>query len=225
MSILDALIGIVAPHNCLGCDAEGKVLCANCSHALVALPERCFRCHKLMIRSLTCTDCQKFSQLAGVRVAAVYEAVAKSLIWKLKLAGVQSAATIMARQMAALISGPTTNVILVPVPTATSRVRQRGYDQAGLLARALSRQTRLPYNDCLTRLGQTHQHGLSRQQRLTQLATAFRVTKGRALQQARIILVDDVTTTGATLEAAANTLRAAGAAHVEAVVFAQPLKN
>lgn len=223
MSILDALISIVAPHNCLGCDTEGKVLCTSCSGALMASPERCYRCHKLMMCSLTCADCQKFSLLTAVRVAAVYETVAKSLIWKLKLAGVQSAATIMAHQMAALITCSTTNTMLVPVPTATSRVRQRGYDQAKLLARALSKQTRLPYNDCLTRLGQTHQHGLSRQERLTQLTTAFRVTKERAIQEARIILVDDVTTTGATLEAAAATLRAVGATRIEAVVFAQPL--
>jgi ComF family protein len=111
------------------------------------------------------------------------------------------------------------DVVIVPVPTATSRVRQRGYDQAKLLARALSRQARLPYLDCLARTGQAHQHGASRSQRLRQLTAAFRVRRQRAVRGSHIVLIDDVVTTGATLEAAAAVLHAAGATRVEAVVF------
>jgi ComF family protein len=174
-----------------------------------------------MNKSLTCSACRKASPLRSVQVAAVYGAVAKSLIWKLKLAGAQSAAAIMAKPMAALLT-EATEAIIIPVPTATSRVRQRGYDQAALLARALSRQTRLPYYHCLARSGQTHQHGLGRQDRLTQLTTAFRIKRPKLVYNSHIILVDDVATTGATLEAAASVLQIAGAVRVDAVVFARP---
>ncbi len=220
MSILDTLIGTMAPHECLACGAEGDLLCAACTKTLRALPERCYRCQTFMKKSLTCPACGQLSPLASVRVATAYGAAAKQLIWKLKLAGAQSAARVMAQRMSALIDD--TEAIIVPVPTATSRIRQRGYDQARLLTRELSWQARLPAYDCLVRSGQTHQHGLRRQDRLTQLTDAFRVKKPRLVRESHIILVDDVTTTGATLEAAAKVLEIAGAKRIEAIVFAQP---
>lgn len=222
MNLLEAIISKIAPHDCLACGSEGDLLCADCSDTLVTIPERCYRCEKPSAAGLTCLACRPTSHLDSVRIAAIYGTVAKGLIWKLKLAGAQSAAAIMAKHMTALIRNAAPKTIIVPVPTATGRVRQRGYDQACLLARELSRQSRLPYSNCLSRSGQTHQHGLHRQQRLVQLEAAFRVRKVRAVQQSRIILVDDVTTTGATLEAAASVLLGSGAARVEAVVFAQP---
>ncbi|HTB48574.1 MAG TPA: phosphoribosyltransferase family protein [Verrucomicrobiae bacterium] len=157
-----------------------------------------------------------------VQVGTIYEGAAKDLIWQLKLAGAQAAARTMATRLAPLVVSAPTDVLLIPVPTATSRVRQRGYDQAKLLARELARQTKLLYGDYLARHGQAHQHATSRQERLTQLIHAFRVKRPSLTRGAHIMLVDDVITTGATLEAAATTLRAAGAHRVEAIVFAQP---
>jgi ComF family protein len=113
------------------------------------------------------------------------------------------------------------DVMVVPVPTATSRVRGRGYDQAKLLARELSRQARLPYLDCLVRSGHTHQVGASRYQRLSQLEGAFRLKDSKKVRGTRILLIDDVMTTGATLETAAGLLKAGGAGQVAAMVFAQ----
>ena len=113
--------------------------------------------------------------------------------------------------------------LVVPIPTATTRVRQRGYDQAKLLARAIARQTGLRYTNCLVRQGQAHQVGASRQARHNQLEGALRVKK--TVQGVCIILVDDVTTTGATLEAAASVLRQAGAQQIEALTFAYKPKS
>lgn len=153
-------------------------------------------------------------------VAAVYEGPPKEMVWRLKFHGARKASHLMAAHMARQVVDA--DAYLVPVPTATSRVRQRGYDQAKLLARELSRQTRLPYLDCLMRGGQAHQVGASRTQRLQQLAKAYRLKKAALVRGADIILVDDVITTGATLEAAAKVLRVAGARHVDAIVYAQP---
>lgn len=222
MSFLDRLIGKIAPHNCLACGAEGYLLCAACTDRLAAVPGHCYRCEKLSPGGLTCETCRPASRLYRVQVATAYDGSAKALIWQLKLAGARAAVRIMARRMAALVKYDATTPVVIPVPTATSRVRQRGYDQAELLARELARQTRLPYLDCLARHGQAHQHGVPRQQRLTQLGSAFRVVRPKAVRGANILLVDDVITTGATLEAAAATLKAAGAARIDAVVFARP---
>lgn len=222
MSLFDTLIGKIAPYDCLACGAEGHLLCTACTNRLAVIPERCYRCQEISKNSLTCVNCRQASQLYRVQVATAYSGSAKALIWQLKLAGARATARIMANRMAMLVKDSTSGTVIMPVPTATSRVRQRGYDQAKLLARELARQTRLPYLDCLARHGQAHQHGLSRQQRLTQLASAFRVRRPQTVQAADVLLVDDVVTTGATLEAAAATLKTAGATQISAVVFARP---
>jgi ComF family protein len=222
MSLIDTLIAKIAPHDCLACGAEGHLLCAACADRLPPAAARCYRCRQTSLNSLTCTNCRPPSQLHRLPVATIYDSHAKALIWQLKLAGTRAAVRIMAARMAPLVKADTTNLLIVPVPTATSRARQRGYDQAKLLARELAWQARLPYRDCLARHGQTHQHGLSRQERLGQLSAAFRVKRPESIKGANILLVDDVVTTGATLEAAANSLQAAGATRIEAVVFARP---
>ena len=114
------------------------------------------------------------------------------------------------------------NTIIVPVPTATSRVRQRGYDQAVLLAKEVARQSGLKYTHCLSRTTQAHQVGAGRSQRIKQLSGAFRVTKPDQVMGVHILLIDDVITTGATLESAALLLKKTGAKRIDALVFAQP---
>ena len=111
---------------------------------------------------------------------------------------------------------------LLPMPLSRQRLQQRGYNQALLLARQLSAvKTR---SDLLLRMVDTPaQHTLKREQRLTGLAHSFAVDplKVSLLQGARLVLVDDVMTTGASLYAAARVLKAAGAAHITGLVVAR----
>jgi len=222
MSIIDSVISFIAPHACLVCENEGALLCAGCKSTLTVVPSRCYRCRRLTTEGRTCPACRKRSALYAVRVAVVYEGVAKDLVWKLKYAGTQAAAREMAHLMECRSPLLPTLATVVPVPTATSRARRRGYDQATLIARAFARRARIPFVVSLARHGQAHQVGANRRQRLTQLESAFRVLNPSNIVGAHIILVDDVVTTGATLEAAAKVLRLAGARRVDAVVFAQP---
>lgn len=220
MSFLDQIIGVLAPHNCLNCQTEGKLLCQECVHKLQIIPSRCYRCHKLTDESRTCKTCRKMSHLYRLQVGTIYEGLAKSLVWQLKYAGAQAAAKEIADFLATrtkLID----NCLIVPVPTATSRVRKRGYDQAKLIGRSLAKQLGLQYLDCLARIGQTHQIGARRELRLKQLSSVFRVKAGQSVRGLHIILIDDVVTTGASLESAARCLKNEGAARVEAIVFAQ----
>jgi len=108
----------------------------------------------------------------------------------------------------------------MPIPTASSRrIRQRGFDHTKLLAQQLGQILKLDVRTSLRRIGQSQQVGTKSAQRIKQAEGMFQVA-GSVTDQ-KIILVDDVTTTGATLEEAARVLKRAGAKQVGAVVFAQ----
>lgn len=221
MSLIDKLISNIAPHDCLGCGYEGRLICIQCTDNFGKIPERCYRCRKVSPGFMTCLACRRTSALRHVYVATVYDDLAKELVWKLKFYGTQAAAAIITEYMLPLLTQGR-GACLVPVPTASRRTRRRGYDQAKLLARELSRRSHLPYVDCLRRSGQSHQVGASRKDRLRQLETAFRIKPRAIMSNQAVMLVDDVITTGATLEAAAKALKKAGIRNVSAVVFAQP---
>ena len=200
MSLPDKILAILAPHRCIACGCDGSLLCTGCAAGLEKAPPG------------GATKC-----LDAAYAATVYTGAAKELIWRLKYDGARAAA----RTIAGLIKErlPDNDFLLVPVPTTADRVRQRGYDQAVLIARELSRLTGYRCAPLLRRRGRTHQVGASRQQRLRQTGGMFRAARG--LPDADILLIDDVLTTGATLESAAESLRRAGAGRVCADVFAR----
>lgn len=202
MSLLDDLLSFIVPHLCLGCQVEGSLLCGHCRR-LLAATERYYL---------------KNSQVNVLAVTS-YEGLAKVLVWRLKAGGAQAAARVMAECMAPLVQATPASV-LVPIPTATSHIRERGYDQVRLITRELSRVTQVPYRRYLRRSGQVHQIGANRTTRLLQLQHALQASTVLDGQK-RYILVDDVVTTGATLDVAARALQQAGARHIEAVTFAQ----
>lgn len=113
------------------------------------------------------------------------------------------------------------SVVMTFVPTATSRQRSRGYDQSELIAKTLSKQKGVNFVPTLGRLGQSRQVGSTRAKRFSQAEQMFFALKSDKIKGAHVVIVDDIVTTGASLEAAAKILRKAGAKQVSAVVFAQ----
>lgn len=111
--------------------------------------------------------------------------------------------------------------MIVHVPTATIRRRVRGYDHGELLARELAKITGWPHVAVIRRQTQARQVGAKKMDRLKQLEGAFRVIRTEYVRNREILLVDDVTTTGATLSACTRALKDAGAKSVSAVVLAQ----
>jgi competence protein ComFC len=146
----------------------------------------------------------------------MYAGLAEQAVHSLKFERNRSMAEALARNMAGLCPSG----IITHVPTANRRVRQRGYDQAQLIARALATATANPYMVLLQRRGTQRQLGQSRGVRQTQLRDAFHCGGIQAPRDSPVVLVDDVLTTGSTFDAAAQTLRAAGYTSIHAVAFA-----
>jgi ComF family protein len=157
--------------------------------------------------------------MGHVWIASRYSGLPEQLIHTFKFERAQAAALEIAYLMHQALPHLRPGTVIVPVPTVTSHIRQRGYDHTDLLARALSRESKHAYDPALRRLGQSRQVGAVRVQRLAQLRGAFRAAKPVAGKN--ILLVDDVVTTGATLEEAAWVLHRAGAKRINGLVFAQ----
>ena len=149
-----------------------------------------------------------------------FEGPARALVHALKFRGRTAAARVMAVQIAANLPAALLGeaTALVPVPTASERRRERGFDHAHLLARALASRTRLLVLDALSQDGRAKQVGRGRADR-----RRGPVVEPRRPVEGPVLLVDDVHTTGATLDACARALRAAGAPRVVGVTYARTL--
>lgn len=224
MPLLDNLLSVIAPHNCLVCGVEGQLVCRLCAFdAFPQLPSRCYRCKALTSDYAVCDNCRTNTSLKRVWIKTSYENTAKDLIHFFKFERARSATSVIVESLDEFLPYFVEQILVVPVPTATERIRQRGYDQAALLAKALAERRNLEYLPALARLTHTRQVGASRKQRFEQLQLAFSVTKSQAIKDREILLIDDVITTGATLETLARLLKKAGAKSVMAATFAQKL--
>ncbi len=219
--MLEAIIRVLAPHYCLGCGREDTLLCDSCRlSGLRTIPSRCYRCKALTIDAAVCKRCRAEGPLRHIWASCEYEDLPKQLIHKLKFERAKDAykpITVQIDDTLPILTG----VTISHVPTATSRIRQRGYDQSQLVARELARLRFLPHRSLLVRCGQQRQVGAERSIRVSQAKDFFMAKKQRDPLPEQVLLVDDVLTTGATLQAAAHCLKQAGVKRVDAVVFAQ----
>jgi ComF family protein len=230
MSLVEAAIGWLAPPDCLACGIEGSALCADCSVSVIKpFGQRCWRCNKLSDHSKTCPTCRQIGPLSHVWTSTNYEDEAQQLVQRYKFGHLRHAALPLAGIMSQTFADfapagyASKQFLVVPVPTATSRVRQRGFGHSELLAKTIAMGLRFEYSTSLRRLGQTRQLGSSRDARLHQLEHSFALKNPKRVSGRDILLIDDVLTTGGTLISAAKALKSAGAEQVNALVFAKRL--
>ena len=221
MTIMERIISIATPYDCIVCGFEGSIVCGACKPIICpAVPSRCYICHASTQNYSTCHNCRRSSKLRRLYVRTEFSGAAKQLVYSLKFSNNQSAAEVVAYFM--LQTLPKDFIALVtPVPTATSRLRLRGYDHARLISSKIAKALELKHISVATRLNQTRQVGSKRSIRVSQLNDAYRLGNIAIIKGANILMVDDVVTTGATLESIAAQLKLAGAKSVDAVVFSQ----
>jgi ComF family protein len=160
------------------------------------------------------------------RCAVAYGEVARAVALKLKYAGRPGVAEIMASLMVRHVDRDS-DALLVPVPLHRWRIWRRGYNQSALLARALARRSGISTDlALLERVKHTPPlRGLGRRERANTVRGAFRLSADRNVKDRRIILVDDVFTTGATVNACAKLLKRSGAAHVNILCWARVVRE
>ena len=223
------LVDILFPPRCVSCGASADVLCAACRSRLrrIGAPA-CARCGAPTLWPVArCRECtRRRLAFSSARAAVAYAGPAKDLVAAWKEHGLRRAATQAADLLAHSVARPAADVIAY-IPPDPQRLLERGHHPAEHLARALGRTWGLDVERLLMRsrsaAARPRQATLHRDERLRNARGAFAARLDRV--PTRVLLVDDVYTTGATVNAGASALRAAGARRVEVVTFARTVRG
>ncbi len=221
-------LDLLFPKWCVGCGREGDFICFSCQNSLPRImPPFCPKCGKSQSSGILCPSCVSWqAKIDGIRSPFRFDGVIRQAILQLKYRNLRALAAPLAKLINIyLVNNPLPGDVLVPVPLHRKRMRERGYNQSYLLAKELSKLIHLPVIDsCLIR--QRHALPQARtatvEERQKNVAEAF-TCRDDSVRDKQILLIDDVSTSGATLDACAAALKAAGATSVWGLVLAREI--
>ena len=207
-SVREGVLDLVFTPRCVECGEEGAYMCPACLAAVEPEP----------------SAFEIGAGAAAIEARAVYrfEGAARKAVHQLKYQGVTALAPALGRLMAARLPQPSAPMVVAPVPLHRSRLRERGYNQAELLAKEVGRRTGAPLAVRLlsrTQAAPPQAQAKSVDARLAAVRGVFQAAPEAA--GAAVLLIDDVCTTGSTLAACADALLRAGASSVAALTFAR----
>lgn len=223
---LDLVLRVVFPPTCAGCDVAESWMCRFCRQELVEIRSvpHCPRCCEVFDQTTpvhSCPRCRSWlSRTLHVRSRYVFDGPVRRAVHLTKYQGQRARAEWVAREIVGLIRDQGAEFdIIAPVPLGPERRKRRGFNQSEEVARRLADTMRTSYQDILVRVRETPpQVGLGAVDRRRNVQDAFSVAGDVA--DLSILLVDDVVTTGSTLDACALTLERAGVRRVTAVTLA-----
>ncbi|HWQ45486.1 MAG TPA: ComF family protein [Longilinea sp.] len=216
----------VFPPYCAACGKFGERLCSHCAQLIQPLEEPlCIKCGQPVTTGQVCYACKANPpEFISVKAYAPYTGVLREAVHALKYKGDLGLAEVLAGYLVQLYhSNPWQVDVVIPVPVSTQRKRERGYNQAQLLAQPFTWQIGLPLAvKSLEKVKETQtQVHLAARQRIENVTGAFR--SRFSMQGKTILLIDDVITTTATMRACAHALREAGAARVFGLALARAI--
>jgi len=222
------ILDLLFPIECISCGEEGKWICAHCLAAIkLNAEDHCPICAREGKTSRICFDCRNKSYLSGLVIGVPYsDSVIKKAVHLFKYRFLQDLADPLAEILIKQFNGfaGLKDFVVIPVPLHKKRRRWRGFNQSALLASALAKRYGLKLlDDALVRTKNTipQVEVADRRKRIDNIKNAFGVIKSESIKDKKIILVDDVATTMATLDECARVLRLAGAKEVWATVVAR----
>ena len=239
-SLYDAALALVYPQACAVCGGSVEsrhdgVACAACWQATRLFSDEdtlCWKCGAFSRasvsedrrKSIRCGQCDEDS-FTSARACGFYEGALRASVLELKREP-HVAARLAHLMLAALQREPINSAnLIIGVPLHPGRERERGFNQAAVLARELARLSHLPLDEhSVVRRVQTGRHraGMDSRARRESVADAFAVRHAEAIAAKRVLLIDDVFTTGATVSACAAVLKDAGAQEVFVLTVARP---
>jgi len=221
-------LDLLFPQQCVGCGKEGGFLCYSCRQSLIRIvPPLCPRCGRPQPGGILCPSCVNWqANIDGIRSPFQFEGIMRQAIHQLKYRNLRALAEPLARLLQEYLNtNPMPAEVLVPVPLHQKRLKERGYNQSSILARKLGKLINLAVvDDCLIRQRQAPAQARTStvEERWSNVASVFSCRDHR-LQDKQVLLIDDVSTSGATLDACATALKAAGAASVWGLAMAREI--
>lgn len=222
------VIDLFFPRFCIGCGAVGDFICTGCSKKLSrVLPPICQRCGKPESSGAYCRECWgKHNDLDRIRSAFVFEGVVRSAVHEFKYRNLRSLAACLSRYMADCFREHQMDAdVLLPVPMHKNRMKTRGYNQSELLAGQLSGLISVPSRgDLLVRVRDVKPQARTgcADERRANMQGAFSCTS-EEVRGKDVVIIDDVCTSGATLEACASALKSKGANMVSGLTLASEI--
>ena len=221
-------LDLLFPRRCVGCGKEGAFICTACQISLPRLtPPLCPRCGRPQLSGILCPACIGWrAEIDGIRSPFRFEGAIRQAIYHLKYRNLRAITpTVVGFILDYLVANPLPGNVIVPVPLHSKRLRERGYNQSSLIARELGKLVNLPVlENCLDRKRNTspQTRTIKVEDRWSNVAGAF-TNRDSKLQDKQIILIDDVATSGATLDACAGVLKEAGASSVWGLTLAREI--
>lgn len=219
-TIVEWVLKIIAPHPCSGCAKVGTLLCQDCKYNIIN--DRFVGCILCGTPHRGGICARHASPIDRAFVVAARDGALEALIDRLKFQNTRAAARSLAELLSLALPLLPAHIKLLPLPTIRRHARQRGYDHTELLVRHLAELRNHAIIRPLRRRTAAIQKTATRKQRHSQARQAFTFSTG-SLKGETVLLVDDVITTGATVEAAAQLLKQAGATVWVAALAYQPL--
>ncbi|MDO8577590.1 MAG: ComF family protein [Dehalococcoidales bacterium] len=216
------------PKWCVGCGTRGDFICADCTRHLARIHgPLCPQCGRPQTSDILCPACVNWpAAIDGIRAPFRFEGTIRQAVYDLKYHNVRTLAKPLSGLLHGYLAAQSIPAdVLVPVPLHSKRLKDRGYNQSALLAGDLGKLTGLPVvNDRLIRAIYTSPQARTSSvgERLDNVAGAF-ACNSSAFRGLSVLLIDDVATSGATLNAAATALKSAGAITVWGLALAKEI--